>query len=450
MSGENPYAAPAVIDESAPPSALAWRMDGTGLLVKTGTVLPPIDLESGASGQDGAELIPVLRRHQSGRGRFLGMLFVAAFVVVANAANANVSGVFPWLLLGYVVLSRFSVFKGSSATLWEHREKRREALRKRRLWFRIGLIIFGPVVMLGSFWIAELGGYDGAALLLGGVAVWLLLLVLAIVLGFTARPRTSLANAGDGWLRLDQLHPDAVTGLFGIEQDERARITAAGGEKSWNVFTVFAQKVPLRLLVDRDTHLWMAMNLWVLRMTRSRQLEMTLLAPDEAEPVPADSLCRELATELAEWRTRHQGWTLLSTERLAAPFCMVAQEFATLVDPGRRHAALLIATWARAKPAAVRCRVQFHAWKPDGHLVATTNQPVIETARSEVSYEEARGSADEVLARHLERCGAGDWLILTPDEIARRIAAERNAAMLALQKLGYYGPLRTVTMTSLQ
>lgn len=447
MSHDNPYAAPTVVEEAAPPSAAGWRMDGSGVLVKSGTVLPPVDLETGLCAADGEELVPVVRRSAAGLNWSVAMVAVIVFWLVLRDDGRTFT-LLPWLLLGYLILGTVGPFKRKVLAIWEHHGKRRVAARRRRMWFRLALLAAGPLVVYMAFQIAAISGFNGMpGLLLGSLAVCLVLLVLALVLGFADRSRTTLVDAGDGWLRLDGLHPDAVTAMFNLEQAERMAIHTSGGERTWSVHSVFGQRFPFSFLIDRETGPWLALNLFILRLVRSRRLEMTLLAPDEAEEVPAETLHPALRDEIAAWRERHPRWSLLRAERSAASFCVIEQEFAVLADEERRQVAMLIVTRAKSSPVPVRCRLQMHAWKSDGHLIATTDQPIVETNRTEASYVRVKGAPEEIFRQHLARCSGIELLGGTPDEIGERLRRERNAAFHALRELGWYGPLRTVSMT---
>jgi hypothetical protein len=440
MSDTNPYASPKELAAAPAAESLQWRTDGSGLLVKHRTVLPPVDLETGAT--DG-ELVTVMRQHVP---RHVGNLLLAAIValVVYQLIWNTGFSVTAYVVIVFLVSLSLRFFNRSgTVVIWDQRGGVRHRMRKMRDRFRFGLALLAPALFLSA---ALFPSAFSMLPIFGIFGVSLLLLLLSLVMGLFGRSPLKVGEGPQGWLRISKIHPDALAFLMRLEQEEQAQLESAGKPQAWRVYTAYFYRYPLSLLIDVKTGVWTSMVLVVMKWFRARQLEQTMLALDGAVESAMESLHHELRETAGRWLEAHPGWRVSGAAVLDAPFSVIRQEFVSLTDPALEHALTFTATWAKAKPGVVRCFTILNTWLDNGVMIATANCAVVRTGRTGVDYQHTKGDAEAVRTVHFARC-AGHTPVPagTPEEMKRRLVEERQLATRELEELGWNSPVREIT-----
>jgi hypothetical protein len=438
MSDGNPYASPR--DTSVVPQAetLQWQLDGDGLLVKDRTVLPAVDLETGARN---VELVTVMRRHvRSYSIVFLIAAFGGVISALVGSAEDTLSSYFLVVLIAVVVLRM--VFRTRPMVIWDQREAvgyRRQKVREK---LRMLLALLGPALFVSA------GLFGGAMTPFTGLMslAGISLMLLALVVGLFGRSNLKVSAGPDNWMRIRNLHPDAIAYLTELEHQRYRQQQLGGSRKTWKVYTAYLYRYPLRLLIDRKTGIWRTIVLTLMKLLRSRQLEQTMLAADEEASTDFDCLHGTLQEAVNHWIAAHPEWTVDSSSVLDAPFSGIRKEYVTLVEPTLTYVLSVMAVWAKANPDLVRCYALVYSWAEDDLLLVTTNTAVIQTGREGVDYRKAAGDVEAVFRTHLERCAsrrlrhAGSIA-----EIKERLMRERAASTKELEILRWNSPVREIS-----
>jgi len=440
MSDTNPYASPKELAATPAAESLHWRTDGSGLLVKHRTVLPPVDLETGVTE---GELVTAMRQHVP---RQMGNLLLALIVGLVFYEGISPSGlsVTAYVLIVFVIVFFLRFFSRSrTVIIWDQRNGVRHRMRKMRHGFRIGLALLAPALFLTAAYFSSENSFFP---LFGIFGVSLVLILLSLVMGFFGRSPLKVGEGPQGWLRISNVHPDALGFLMRLEQEQQAHMESAGKPQTWRVYTAYFYRYPLSLLIDWKTGVWTAMVLMVMKLFRARQLEQTMLAVDGAVESGMESLHHELRDTVARWAEAHPGWSVSGAAVLDAPFSVIRQEFVSLIDPTLAHALTFTATWAKAKPGVVRCFTILNTWLDNGVMFATANCAVVRTGRAGVDYQHTKGDAEAVRTVHFARC-AGHTPVPagSPEEMKRRLVEERELSSRELEELGWNSPVREIT-----
>lgn len=447
MSSANPYAAPATREPEAP-AALPWQLDGAGLLARHQVLLPAIDLETGANE---GEMVPVARTH-TGLRLHRGLGF-AALVMAWSAARQWLPFANLWLLLGLVTagaawgwLIDLRGGPGARVTVIEQRQAARERRRLARQKTRSTIATVGAGLLLVPLfvphWWPDWPWSYSAVMWSGAVALWSAQGIWALC----DRQRVRCTAGPAGWLRLTPLHPRAREHLAALEGAARVAHAAAGGRKRL-VCTSYYHRLPLRSLLGKPP--WSVGRLIktaLLKALRSKMLEKETYHPNEADPVPAATLCLSLRARIEAWCRDHPEWTTRLAERCVSPDGSLTGEGARLMAPEQPHVMFFTIAWAtRRQPSPEAVHYGFAAWTKTGTFVSTSDFewspfqiPGIDAARVE-------GKPEQVWQSHLARCAGHDLdPIRDLADLQARVHQTNQVIHDFHTRMGWHSPLREV------
>lgn len=226
----NPYAAPSDISGPTTGPSHLWQVEGIGLLVAHGAVLPKVDLESGS---EEASLVEVTRKFTKAHWSmgFMGLgpmmfLIVPRLLKKWDTIPSGVSfGIavmilsVAWLAVYLLILLPLTL--RLSFTTYVHPAT--EARRKRNtnirgvLYFLSFTILISPLgFVFANSNILQSAGLFGI-LLLGFISV-----IAVSLWRYQDRPKIRMALESNGWLRLTGVHFNAIRRLedWRTEQQE--------------------------------------------------------------------------------------------------------------------------------------------------------------------------------------------------------------------------------------
>lgn len=222
MSDLNPYASPATPEPSAPTEAL-WYTDSTGVLVRDGAVVPPVCLETGATGDLHPLKRSIRRPHwTNGIGTILFIIYLAIPPSMREAVPKSMQHYDFLAVLGVCILLALILRKKSKRIHFEyhilksiHRNRRnRSIFRNVLIFISIGMLVsapFLPIAFPESYRIP-----DTLSLLLISLAAG----ILGILWKYLDRPKNHIKPASDThWMRIGNVHLDAVQKLRLLERE---------------------------------------------------------------------------------------------------------------------------------------------------------------------------------------------------------------------------------------
>ncbi len=221
----NPYAAPT--DPSGPAAAShLWQIEGIGLLVSDGAVLPEIDLEFGIGGP---ALVEVRRKFTKAHWStgFMG-LFALMFQLIPRPLRSWDGHAFwvslivffgVWLglyLLIFLTLNRRVRFTTYVDPAAEARRKRNRNICGVIYTVSMAFVILPLLVLVFHPHLSALPD------------TWILVVILGVIgmiacayWQYQTRPRIHMTLEANGWLRLGGVHPDAIRRLEEWKEDHR-------------------------------------------------------------------------------------------------------------------------------------------------------------------------------------------------------------------------------------
>ncbi len=221
----NPYAAPSDLSSPTTGPSHLWQIEGIGLLVAHGAVLPKVDLESGS--EDPA-LVEVRRKfakaHWSmgfmGFGPMMFMIVprllkkwdVAPFGITMIVLSVAWLAVYLLILLTLTRRLSFTTYVPPAA---EARRKRNRNLRG-ALYF---LSIAAMICPMGFAFTNPMG--VRFADLIGLIFVGLIGMIATALWQYQDRPKIRMALESNGWLRLTGVHFNAIRRLEAWREDHR-------------------------------------------------------------------------------------------------------------------------------------------------------------------------------------------------------------------------------------
>jgi hypothetical protein len=441
MNEINPYAPPRVT-ETESTSGAWWRCYGERVMARNGAMLPQVDLETGASG---GEMTAVSRTHQGAKaGQVIRIVFLIVVYVYAKN-RLNIQGSWPmWTVIGgslaFSFLSRIRNKVGGPVTIWEYREAQRERRRQIRRRWRNGMLALSLCLMiLGPWQVAPAYPMDlillvcGAGLL-GAHTIWSVM----------DRPKTRSESAPQGWLRIRNVHPEAMVKLRKIEAAEWAEFSSSAPHRPRKAFTTYYHKYPLRsLLGDGPKNPFIVFLVCMMKLLRSKRLERESFDFSEAREVREDELHGKLRERIGSWRSDHPDWKLILMDRLPSPAADLVIESALLVSPGLEHSISFHHSWLERKPTQGTSEFSFLTWLKDGKILCTTHMPLLPLERPDVDTVRARGAEEVVFQAHLDRCPTHE---IDPagsaEHLRERFRREKQDMNDFLEAAGLRGPTR--------
>lgn len=390
MNGENPYAPPAVAETEAP-STRYWHTYGTSLIVKNGTTLPKIDLETGA---DDDSLQPIQRIHQasSAGGVIRLLILVVLYFVLSHFFEISGVSIFLYFFAGSLILRPVLRLRGTTdrVTIWtftEARRVKRALLHKRirlgSLFLLIAVIFFSP-------------GYGDW--ILPAYFCWMGLMIALGIWALLDKPKNKLHPDKPGWLRITPLHPEALRKFHELEA--RMLPVAAPARKRL-VRTVYYWRYPLRMLIGRRIYNPLViLQCALMKLLRSRLLVRDAWHFSEAEETPLENLHPQLRDAATAWLTAHPGWTLITADHLTSPAGDLTVENATLASPGLEHVARIGRAWLEQRDAKGIVHFHFLTWLTDGTHASTHDQPCLILENPQL-HQQVSGPPEQVWQAHL-------------------------------------------------
>ncbi len=446
MSEPNPYAPPAVTEPEAS-SVLYWQCYGARVMGRNGAVLPKVDLETGVSE---GEMTGVWRSYQTVGGiRFLGLILpVSLFIYVRNTFGIGQD----WPMWAFIVMF---VFVGKilrvgssndSITLWEFRESARERRRLLRQRWRLGMLCFSFLLMIGGPMLLEHFAPFGSAWPLRLLSCGMGLLLVNGIWKLVDRPKTHCERGPAGWLRIRNVQPEAMVKLRQIEAEDRAKIAAAPEPRKRRVCTSFYHRYPISsLLGNRRVNPLTFLLVIVMKLFRSKRLERESFDFSEALEIREDEAHVKLRESIHSWQENHPDWPLIHVERLPSPAGDLMTESALLVSPSFEHFLCLNHSWLEQKSTSGTGGFTILTWLKDGKMLCTTPMPLLPIDRLNVDTVRVKGTADEVFQFHLARCSSRETNpARSREEVLDRFRHEKEELRELLEKAGLQGPVREV------
>lgn len=414
----NPYQAP--VEEAAQAeSGNWWSVSGDYLLVRPGSILPPVAMEG-----QGTILTPVLYRFNVLAG---GMRASLASIIPMGLAltwfiwgKERVGEEFHWagvvilMILATVISGRFA--KVIPAMVWGFAPV--EALRRRNRKKMIGRVLLGAglfllatsfiilVVTVPHYVASSRKGFDIDGLmswLLPCVIISLTLMIAAVACG-GFKPGVNCSLYKDGWLYLK-----------GVPQESLVLLAAKSlepmpGRRMRKVHTTYMHQQPLgRLLGRKKWNPWSAFRLAMWKSQRSPQLEGLGFPWCERVETPLSEADPDL---IAKWKkecaaTPMENWPAVMAGYLDSPKGMMRIGFLFHASPDLRHLAnVAVIRIAGGNVFEETFQFILRTRMEDGTSIFTNAPPPTPLALPKsvdwVAVDETPG---QVLRLHLERIG---------------------------------------------
>lgn len=439
MIDDDPYAPPKTTESEAA-SLRYWKCYGERVMARNGAALPMVDLETGVS--DGA-MTAVPRSYQPfGIYQGLrGLIPIGVFIAVRNYRTLA-DGDSLWFLVGGAILIswilRIAGGGGGTIMIWEHREASMERRRVIRQKLRTGLlvsafvlVIFGPSLLTTSY-------SSSIQMIVAGI----MMLVTSFIWRIFDKPKTRCESAPNGWLRIRNVHPEAMRKLRHIEQAERKNLVDEELPLVRKVYTVFLYRFPLRFLIGRTTKNPLTiLAITLMRLLRSKRLEREAFEYSEAQEIRTDEIHDRLTEVLSAWQSEHPGWEMIQQQRLPSPSGDITVDSVFLTSPGLEHLLCLHHTWTVRDVGAGITESSFLTWQENGKILCTSETRPLPIRRLSVEYLRVKGHNREVFQAHLNRCVGHQISPATNREhLLARLAAEKQETSNALEAAGLRGP----------
>jgi hypothetical protein len=439
MNDENPYASPATTEPEAPPSRV-WQLDGIGVLVKNQAVLPPVDLNTGETGE-GLKCVRRAFVKQSPGSSILYWGILLGYVFLSGKTDI---GTLPLMTGLFVILFLFKQVQALRASpsqrlnVMEYIGPRsirgyvaRGAWRRRIYFLLIAAFIFSaavdhhPDTQVMILFLA-FGGFFAN-------------LVWAIV----DKPPARSQAGPPGWMRISPIHPDAARHLAELQKEEPHTESTTGETRKRNTRTTYFHKYPLGILLAGRKNPLVVFNIIVAKLLRSPLLARDTFHHSEAVTTDPENLCPPLREKIDSWITAHPDWTLRETRRLVSPDGDIIVENAHLAPPSHEHELCLTCSWNLSAPARRILHGSFFTWLRDGGHVSTHDHPFIRLQIPGYLPFHTRGDLEQIYQEHL-RHSAGLPGDPPADEAGRaaRFNAMQETIDRRLTELGYQSELR--------
>jgi len=436
----NPYTPPdTLVTEATPPGY--WHCIGGRVMARDGAVLPKVDLETGTSE---GEMMAVAR-HSKPPNQFLLLYFIFVILFIFDFAINIIAVIFGF----YLLIRTLLYLQGKrirSITIMEFREfSRHQAflkhVRRRQSIYYLNFVIFItgmmfrdeiipsfpilPLILFSTFWVT---------------------MIIICIWTWTKRPRSSTESAPlRGWLRIRDVHPEAMRKLREIEAAEQAARAFLPPDHQRLVFTSYLHRLPLAVLIgNRKRNPIRTAKIILLKLLRSAKLERESFHFDETFEITAAEISPTLHTSVEAWRLGHPDWQLLKIERHPSPAGDLTVDTAILVSPQLEHILYLShATSPQHTPLHSECG--FITYLQPSHRIHTSSMPIIPIRRTEVDSAQAEGSHLQIFETHLSRC-AQHALAPAADlpSLLAHLHHEKAETHTLLEAAGHQSPIREV------
>ncbi len=443
MSEANPYAPPQTEPEA--PSTVTWQTDGLGLLAKNGVILPRVDLETG---EHEAPLKCGHRILVTNTSPISARVIAVAVVAFLGFRHADpiifiVIGTCVWFIVNMIMGLRGP--HGGRIVVWEFATEERLKRRKRRRRSLIaGLMIFAALMILMPIMVSSrnpnyteivIGNFIGGVLAIIGIAVW-------------ASRASSFAKtlAGPpGWLRISPVHPQALAFLQAMEADMLCVAQLKGEAGKRKVRTAYLHRYPLRMLLGKTIHPLRVLRLALMKLLKSKFLEIDFYHYSEAVKISCDELCPPLHAAVAAWLANHSDWRWLYGESNSSTLGNINVHIAVIASPDFAHTLVFSCAWNPASPRAGIPHLQFNSYQMGGILVRTHDHRFLHLPCSHIKAFRATGNPDEVFQAHLENC-SGQAVVppLDTHDLLARIEAAKDETDELLTEGSFQGEVRLV------
>ncbi len=440
----NPYAPPTVAEIEAP-SGRYWHVEGVGVMVRTGAILPQVDLETGVSTGE-LKCVPRSFQQVQGMSTLIGVLAGIASFSLIRRFDIGPGFIFI-LVFSYLFLKKIGVIPGllgKPGMFWvfiEERRAKRVNLRRR---LRIGamLVIFAAIVGVFLLMIRDpttAGNnfnlwlrwvlFPGVAVILG-VAIWSWI---------DGRPGYRIRDGVQGWFSISPIHPDALAFLNNREAERKSTENKDSEPKKWRIRTVYYYRYPLRMLLGKRIFNPLAfIQIGLMKLFRSRLLVRETYHYSESEKLPLEALSISIRKQVDAWFAQHGEWTFIAGERLPSPLGDITVDTAILAAPGLEHCVCFHYVWSPLKPHAGTVSVKFLSYSINGTSIWTQDHPHLDLNLPNVEEHRASGSPPRVFQAHLRNCEG--HMIRGPgsaEELLRSIEDEKEITDRILTERGY-------------
>jgi hypothetical protein len=221
----NPYAAPSDLNGPATGPSDLWQIDGIGLLVAHGAVLPKIDLESG---REDPALVEVRRKFTKVHWSMGFMAMGPTMFQFIPKTSRRWEGVPPWILpmvfmglwLIICLVVIFTLTRRFSFTTYVRPVT--EARRRRNRNIHIALYILSMAVVISPM---GYGLASSAVVRLEDSFIFVLVGLIGVIATslwhYLDRPKIRMTLEASGWLRLAGVHFNAIRRLEDWREETR-------------------------------------------------------------------------------------------------------------------------------------------------------------------------------------------------------------------------------------
>lgn len=436
MNDSNPYAPPTVEDCQAPPT-LAWQTRETELLVRNGTILPQVDLETGERNPD----LKCIKRMHEGAGSFKHAIPATIGVLLVMVFDWNVIPV----VVGVILLSRILLYRSPNTgrvLIWEycgphHHQKR----VKRRIWgFSAMGAVFAAMMFSPSFILSHpnhlmmLGiAVGGSMLLIIGLALWI----------FLDQRKAKTLTGPPGWLRISPVHPEALAYLRELEHEARQQAAALPAPRKRLVRTMYYHRFPLRMLLGKRLNPLLALRIVLMKWLRSPLLEREVYHHSETESVTTEQLCPPLRAALDAWLALHPDWLWIDGGYFPSRLGDTQVHSTTLASPGLQYSVCITHAWSPLRPDGANTSHAFGAWLEDAAFIRTCDSPQLALKSPRLKTFRASGTPEEVFQAHRLNCAG---LPISPpldlEDLLSRIRRQKEEIDRLMTESGYQSEVR--------
>ncbi len=443
MSEANPYAPPQT--EPEVPSTVTWQTDGLGLLAKNGVILPRVDLETGE------HEAPLKCRHRillTNTSTISARVIAVGVVAFLGFRHAEpifliLVGTCVWFLFNTVMGLRGP--HGGRIVVWEFATETRLKRRKRRRKSLVaGLIIFAALIILMPIMVSSrnpnyteivIGNFIGGVLVIIGLTVW-------------ASRASSFAKTlagAPGWLRISPVHPQALGFLQAMEAEMFCVAQLKGEAGKRKVRTAYLHRYPLRMLLGKTIHPIRVLRLALMKLLKSKFLEVEFYHYSEATKISHDELYQPLQAAVNAWLANHSDWRWLYGESNSSTAGNLHVHWAVIASPDLAHTVVFSCAWNPASPRTGIPHLQFKSYQMGGTLVHTHDHHFLHLPYSHIKAFRATGKPDQVFHAHFENC-SGQAVVppLDAHDLLARIEAAKEETDRLLTEGGFQGEVRLV------
>ncbi len=441
----NPYAPPETLETEATPSVY-WRCFGERVMARDGAVLPKVDLETGVSE---GEMLAVPRSYQTTSLRWVPILVIVIYLILGEVLSNFVLFLTIFAVIFIVrIIPALRGKKAGTIQIFEYRETSRHQHYLTHQRWRHG--IYYTTVLLFILAMAfgdKITSFSPMFPAISFMAFMTILLATSLW-KWVERPKTRTESTPPlGWLRIRNVHPEAMRKLREIEVAEQAKLAVSPAGRTRRIFTRYFHRLPLAVLLgNRQKNLFHSAIITLMKLLRSSKLERETYHFDETFEISESEISPPLRSSLEAWRLAHPDWKLVKIERLPSPAGDLTMDAVFLASPLLEHVLTFSHTTSAQNLAAhVECEF-LTSLQPSGRI-HTSSMPVFEIGRTDVDSAQAKGSHLQIFETHLARCAQHPLApaIDLPTLLAR-LHEEKAEAHALLEAAAYQGPTREISI----